>query len=74
MEQESLRGLHLKSYDTPKSKFRKYPIEITTTIAHEINKLRLQILKALYIYKETKNNRIKFENSDNVLKLFLFFF
>ena len=34
---------YLKSHSIPKSKFRKILVENTTLIAHEINKLRLQI-------------------------------
>ena len=57
-------ALHLKTHFIPKSKFRKFLVENTTIIAHEINMLRLQILEALHI--KTKNPKIK--NSDNVLK------
>ena len=42
-------ALHLKTYSISKSKFRKILIEDTTITAHEINKLRLQILEALHI-------------------------
>ena len=41
--------LHLKIHSIPKSKFRKIFVENSTIIAHEINKLRLQILQALLI-------------------------
>ena len=49
-------ALNLKTYSFPKSKFRKILLENTTIIAHEMNKLRLQILEALQI--KTKINRI----------------
>ena len=39
-------ALHLKTHSIPKSKFKKIPVENTTVIADEINKLRLQILEA----------------------------
>ena len=42
-------AFHLKNNSIPKSKFRKILVENTTTIAHEIDKLRLQILDALHI-------------------------
>ena len=62
-------ALHLKTHSIPKSKFRKILVENTTIIAHEIDKLRLQILEALHIKtKKAKINRINFENSNNVLK------
>ena len=67
--------LHLKTRSIPKSRFWKILIENTTIIAHEINKLRLQILEDLHMktkQKKTKINRINFENSDNVLKCFWF--
>ena len=47
-------ALHLKTHSIPKSKFRKILVENTTIIAHEINKLRLQIPEALHIKKKTK--------------------
>ena len=60
-------ALHLKHHSIPKSKFRKNLLENTTIIAHEINKLWLQILEALHIKtKKTKIKRTNFENSDNV--------
>ena len=37
-------ALHLKTLIILKSEFRKILIDNTTIIAHEINKLRLQIL------------------------------
>ena len=46
--------LHLKTHSIPKSKCQKIPVENTTIIAQEINKLWLQILEALHIKK--KNN------------------
>ena len=65
-------ALHLKNYSIPKSKFRKILVENTIIIAHELNKLQLQILEALLIKTKNKEtpmiNRINFENSDNVLK------
>ena len=62
-------ALHLKTHSIPKYKFRKILVENTTIIAHEIDKLRLQILEALHVKtKKPKINRINFENSDNVLK------
>ena len=62
-------ALHLKTYSILKSKFRKILVENTSIIAHEIDKLRLQIQEALH-KKINKINRINFENSDNVLKCF----
>ena len=62
-------ALHLKTYPIPKSKFWKILVENTTIIAHEINKLQLQILEALHIKtKKPKIDRINFENNSNVLK------
>ena len=62
---------HPKPHSIPKSKFRKILAENTMIIAHEINKLRLQILEALYIkIGKPKSKRISFENSDNILKCF----
>ena len=56
----------------PESKFRRILFENTTIIAHEIDKLRQQFLEALHLKtkkpKQTKINRINFENSENVLK------
>ena len=68
--------LHLKTHSILKSKFWKILVENTTIIAHKINKLWLQILAALHIKtkKSPKINRINFENRDNVLKCFNFFF
>ena len=40
-------ALRLKSHSIPKFKFWKIVVENTTIIAHEINKLRLQIQVAL---------------------------
>ena len=49
--------------------------ENTTILTQEINKLRLQILEALHIEKKnSKINRINYENSDNVLKCLRLFF
>ena len=64
-------ALHRKNHSIPKSKFRKNLVENTSIIAHEIDKLRLQIIEALHIKrKKPKINRINLENSDNVLKCF----
>ena len=46
-------ALHFKTHSIPKSKLRRILLENTTIIAHEIDKLRLQILEALHI--KTKN-------------------
>ena len=46
-------ALHLKIHYIPKSKFLKILVENSTIIAHENDKLRLQILKVLHI--KTKN-------------------
>ena len=68
-------SLHYKTHPIPKSKYRKILFENTTMIAHEINKLQLQILEALHLKtKRPRINRIHFENSDNVLKRLLFVF
>ena len=48
-------ALHLKIHSIPKSKFRKILAENTTIIAHEIDKLQLQILETLHI--KTKNKK-----------------
>ena len=62
-------ALHLKTHSIPKSKSWKILVENATIIAPEIDKLRLQILEALYIKtKKPKINRINFENNNNVLK------
>ena len=53
MNDSSSTDLHLKTHYIPKSKFRKILVENTAIAAHEINKLRLQILEALHI--QTKN-------------------
>ena len=42
-------AFHLKNHSIPKSKFRKILVENTPIIAHEIDKLRLQILGAQHI-------------------------
>ena len=47
-------ALHLKTHSIPKYKFRKILVENNTIIAHEINKLRLQILEALLIKTNKK--------------------
>ena len=73
----SSMALHLKSHSIPKSEFQKILVEYTTIIAHEINKLQLQVWEAIHIKtKRNRINRINFENNDNVLKYlssFLFF-
>ena len=46
-----MKVLHLKTHSIPKSKFRKILVANTTIIAHEIDKLRLQISEALHIKK-----------------------
>ena len=46
-------ALHLKPHFMSKSKFRKILVENTPIIAHEINKLWLQILEALHIKQKT---------------------
>ena len=77
-----LSTLHFKTHSIPKCKFRKILVENTTIIAHEINKLRLQILEALLMKAKQKKkktpknpeiNKISFENSDNVLLPLVFF-
>ena len=40
-------SFHLKNHSIPKSMFRKILVKNTTIIAHEIDRVRLQILKAL---------------------------
>ena len=65
----SFIALYLKAHSIPKFKFRKILVENITIIAHEIDKLRIEILEALHIKtKKSKINRINFKNSDNVLK------
>ena len=49
-------ALHLKTHSIPKSKFLKIFVENTIIVAHEINKLQLQILKAVHI--KTKNLKL----------------
>ena len=46
--------LHLKIQSIPKSEFRKILVENTIKIAHEINKIRLQILEALHKKKKIR--------------------
>ena len=46
--------LHFKTHYIHKYKFRKILVKNTNIIAHEIDKLRLQILEALYIKKKKK--------------------
>ena len=65
---------HPKNHSISKSNFRKILVENTTLIANKIDKLRLQTLEALHITPHQKINRINFENSDNVLKCFQYFF
>ena len=67
-------ALHPKNHSIPKFKFWKIIVENTTIIAHEIDKLQLQILDALHIKTTpTKINGINFEKSDNVLKCFWYY-
>ena len=56
--------LHLKTHSIPRSKFWKILVENTTIIAHEINKLWLQIQEALHI--RTKKN---LESIEFILKI-----
>ena len=53
-------GQHLKSHSLPTSKFRKNFVENTAMMAHEVNKIGLQIPEALQIKTNEKNriNRI----------------
>ena len=44
-----IRASSFKTHSIPKSKFRKILVENTTTIAHEINKLPLQILGGVLV-------------------------
>ena len=48
-------ALNLKTHSIPKSKFRKILVENTTIFAHDIDKLRLQILEYLHIKTKTLN-------------------
>ena len=52
-------ALHVKTHSIPKSKSRKFLFENTTIITHEIDKLRLQILEAIYIYMKQKLKSIE---------------
>ena len=54
-------ALYLKTHSIPKSKFPKILVENTTIIAHEINRLQLQILEALHVtpVKKKKNRKIE---------------
>ena len=71
LNESSSITFHLKNYSIPNSTFRKFLVENTSLIAHEIDKLWQQILGALqYKNKNPKINKINFENSDNVLKCF----
>ena len=64
-------AFYLKNPSIPKSKFWKILDENITII----DKLQQQILEALHIKtKKPKMNRIDFDNSDNVLKCFKYFF
>ena len=68
-------ALYLKKHSIPKSRFRKFLVENTIIIVHEINKLQLQVLEPLHI-KIKKTHKIKrntFEKSSNVFK-YLFFY
>ena len=68
LNDSSFIALHLKTHSIPKSKFLKILVEKTSIVAHEINKLRLQILEPLHKNKKPGINRINYENSNNVLK------
>ena len=46
-------AFHLKNHSVPKLKFRKIPVENTSIIAHEIDKVRQQIQVA-QLLKQTK--------------------
>ena len=52
---------HLNTHSIPKYKFRKILVEKTTIIAHEINKVRQQILEALH--------KKKLESIELILKI-----
>ena len=60
-------ALHLKTHSIPKFTFQKILVENNTIIAHEINKLQLQILEALHI--KTKN----LESIELILKIVTMF-
>ena len=62
-------AVHLKTHSIPKSKFRKILVENTTIIAHQINKLRLLILKALHI----KTNKKQLKSVELILKIVTMF-
>ena len=53
LNDSSSKALPLKTHSVPNSKFRKILVENTSIIAHEIDKLRLQILEALHIKIKT---------------------
>ena len=58
-------GLYLKIHSIPRSKFQKILVENISIIAHEINKLRLEILEALHTKTQTPRiNRINLENNE----------
>ena len=50
---------HLNTHSIPKSKFQKILVENITLIAHEIDKLQLQILEALHIKTKKKIKSIE---------------
>ena len=52
-------ALHIKTHSIPKSKFWKILVENTTIIAHENDKLWLQILEALHIKAKKKLKSIE---------------
>ena len=55
LDDSSSIALHLKTHSIPKSKFWKVWVENTIIIAHEINKLWLQILEARHIKKDLES-------------------
>ena len=54
LNDSSFIALHLKTHSIHESKLRKILVENTTIIAHEINKLRIQIREALNIKTKKK--------------------
>ena len=68
LNETSFIALYLKTHSIPKSKFRKVLVENTSIIAHEINKLRLQIREALHI-KTKKKKKTKLKLIESVLKI-----
>ena len=58
LKDSSSIALHLKSHFIPKSNFRKIIVENITIIAHEIDKLWLQILEAQHIKTKQKKTNL----------------